>query len=132
MVNITTVKQSNARYANEQHAGLVCVFVGATSGIGASTLEKMVQMLPKCTFYVLGRSEARLASLCTRLERLNPSCTALPVQAEVALISNIDVACKHIMAAERKVDYLYMSAGFVPLNGAECMLSSITRVVRFY
>ena len=123
MVNIKTIRQSNARFANEQQTGLVAVFAGATSGIGANTLAKMVQELRRSTFYVLGRSAARFASLREKLENLNPSCRIVFIQAEVSLVADTDAACKQITAAESKVDFLYMSAGLIPLNGPQCTFS---------
>lgn len=40
----------------------VCVFAGATGGIGAGTLEKMTAILREPTLYALGRSSRRFAS----------------------------------------------------------------------
>jgi NAD(P)-dependent dehydrogenase (short-subunit alcohol dehydrogenase family) len=121
MVKAATVQQSNADFARAHHDGLICVFAGATSGIGAGTLERMVQMLNATTFYVLGRSEARFASQRANLESLNPSCKFVFLEVNVSLISGVDAACKQIAAAEKKVDYLFMSHGAVPYAGAQCM-----------
>ena len=119
MVKATTVRQYN-NFDGEQDVGLVCVFAGATSGIGASTLEKMVQKLQKSTFYVLGRSAPRFANQRAKLESLSPSCKIVFIEAEVSLLSDVDAACKQITTAEQKVDYLYMSPGLIPLNGPQC------------
>ncbi|KAF1348991.1 hypothetical protein BDV97DRAFT_415034 [Delphinella strobiligena] len=124
MVKVTTIKQCNARFASEHHAGLVCVFAGATSGIGASTPEKMVAMLDKSIFYVLGRSAARFEAQHSKLRSLNSSCKIVFVEVEVSLLSAVDIACKQIIAAEQKVDYLYMSPGLVPLNGLMCSIDT--------
>ena len=120
MVKITTIRQSNARFASEHYAGFVGVFAGATKGIGAATLEKMVSMLQAPTFYVLGRSSARFASQRANLEKLNPSCRIVFLEAEVSLLSAVDAACKRISEAEKKVDFLYMSPGLFPLNAPQC------------
>ena len=120
MVKATTIRQCNAHFASEHHEGLVCVFAGATSGIGAGTLERIALMLDAPTFYVLGRSAARFAGQCAKLESLNPSCKVMFLEVEVSLLSNVDAACKQITAAEKKVDYLYMSPGLIPLNGPQC------------
>jgi hypothetical protein len=53
MVDITAVRQSNARYASAEHSGLVCVFAGATSGIGHATLQVMATLPKNSTFYLL-------------------------------------------------------------------------------
>ena len=120
MVKATTIRQSN-EFDKERDVGLVCVFAGATSGIGAGTLEKMVQKLQESTFYVLGRSASRFADQRAKLESLNPSCKFVFIESEVSLLSSIDAACGQITAAEQKVDYLFTSAGMVPFNGPQCM-----------
>lgn len=120
MVKIATVKQCNMQFANEHRTGLVCVFAGATSGIGASTLERMITMLDESTFYVLSRSAARFETQHSKLGRLNPSCRIVFIEIEISLLSAIDTACKDIIATEQKVDHLYMSPGLVPLNGPQC------------
>ena len=119
MVKATAVRQY-IEFNQEQDVGLVCVFVGATSGIGAGTLEKMVQKLQESTFYVLGRSASRFANQRAKLESLNPSCKIVFIPAEVSLLSAVDATCKHIAASEERVDYLYMSPGLIPLNGPQC------------
>lgn len=118
MVKAAAVRQY-IRHNKEQDVGLVCVFVGATSGIGASTLETMVRKLQKSTFYVLGRSVSRFADQLAKLESLNSSCKIVFMQAEVSLLSAVDAACKQISASEQKLDYLYMSPGLIPLNGSQ-------------
>ena len=115
-----TVVQQYIEFNKEQDVGLVCVFVGATSGIGASTLETTVQKLQKSTFYVLGRSASRFTNQRVKLQSLNPSCKIIFIQAEISLLSAVDGACKQIAASEQKVDYLYMSPGLIPLNGPQC------------
>lgn len=119
MVQITTIRQYN-NFNKQQDVGLVCVFAGATSGIGASTLERMVQKLQQSTFYILGRSAQRFAAQRARLKSLNSSCRLVFIQAEVSLLVDVDAACKQITAAEQKVDYLCMSPGLIPLNGPQC------------
>lgn len=121
-------RESNQRFANSyDEQGLVCVFAGATSGIGASTLERMATMLHSPTLYVIGRSATRFAAQHTKLATLNPSCKIAFLEADVSLLSDVDAVCKQIIQAEKKVDYLYMSPGLVPLNGAQCsFLTSIS------
>ena len=119
MVKAAAVRQY-IDFNKEQDVGLVCVFVGATSGIGASTLETMVRKLQKSTFYVLGRSASRFANQGAKLNSLNPSCKIVFIQAEVSLLASVDAACKQITATEQKLDYLYMSPGLIPLNGPQC------------
>ncbi|TVY84965.1 Oxidoreductase lepF [Lachnellula suecica] len=119
MVKLLSVKQSNAAFAADQSksSGLTCVFAGATSGIGASTLEVMVSTLHNSTFYILGRSAKKFEAQRQNLEALSPSSQLKFIECNVALISDVDAACKQISA--ERIDFLYMSQGLVPLNGAE-------------
>ena len=120
MVKIATIRQYND-HNKERDVGLIYVFAGATSGIGASTLEKMVQKLQQSTFYVLGRSASRFTAQHAKLKSLNSNYNKLVfIQAEVSLLSDIDAACAQISAAEKRVDYVYMSPGLFPLNGPHC------------
>ena len=121
MVRISNVRQQNVQSRNEHHVGAVCVFVGATAGIGAATLARMLQMFDDSTFYVLGRSASKFEQQQhSTLERLNSSNNISFIETEVSLISSIDNASKQIADRENKVDYLYMSAGKVPFEGASC------------
>ena len=120
MVEASSIIQANAQFAREQHAGVVCVFVGATSGIGAGTLEKMISMFQAPTFYVLGRSEKRFSTQLSKLQTSNPSAKVIFLECEFALLSDVDAVSKRITDSETKVDYLYMSPGLIPLNGAQC------------
>ncbi|KIW10015.1 hypothetical protein PV08_11791 [Exophiala spinifera] len=119
MVQLAQVKDHNRRFANEQHGGNVCVFVGATRGIGAGTLTRMATMIHKSTFYILGRSAKRAEEQLETLRASNPSNKFIFIEVDVTLLSGVDAACEQIAEAERKIDYLCMSAGLVPLNGAE-------------
>ncbi|KAM0136208.1 hypothetical protein ACHAO1_004685 [Botrytis cinerea] len=118
MVKIPEIIQANASFGknNDGPQGLICVFAGATSNIGASTLEALAKMLQSPTFYVLGRSATRFAAQRERLHSLNPQMKLEFLEVETSLILNIDAACKQILDAEERVDFLYMSQGCIPLN----------------
>lgn len=120
-MKLATVKQRNLNFTSQKHAGLVCVFVGATSGIGASTLERMISMIVDSTIYVVGRSESRFGEQLSRLESLNHGCKIIFLEAEVSLLSQIDAICKKVIEAEERIDILYMSPGLVPFNGPFCV-----------
>jgi short-subunit dehydrogenase len=121
MATIRAIRESNAQFARAGRTGAVCVFAGATSGIGARTLERMLTMFDEATFYVVGRSEQRFAAQLKGLEaHKNPGCTIRFIEADVSLISGIDKYSKAITLAEKHVDYLCMSMGGVPVNGVEC------------
>ncbi|TVY81324.1 Oxidoreductase lepF [Lachnellula suecica] len=118
MVKFSAITEANSRFASDssQNGGLVCVFAGATSNTGAGTIERMAVMLKSPTFYVLGRSEARFKSQRAKLDSLNSDLKIVFIEVDITLISDVDAASKQIAAAEKKVDYLYMSQGCIPLN----------------
>ncbi|KAK8024542.1 hypothetical protein PG993_012608 [Apiospora rasikravindrae] len=118
MVGFKNIVESNARFASGQHAGQVCVFAGATSGIGYGTLRRFVNMLQSSTFYVLGRSEERFATKLSELRASAPTNKIVFVDCQVSLIREIDQACTKIASVETKVDYLCMSPGGMPFQGA--------------
>lgn len=124
MVDITVVRQSNAQYTSPKRSGLVCVFAGATGGIGHATLQVMSILLRNSTFYLLGRSRSSHERKLNYLKNTAPSCKLIFIETQVALISEIDDACKQIVAAEEKVDYLCMSPGGIPFQGAVCKYQS--------
>ena len=128
MVKFSSIIEANACFASNSfyEKQPVCVFAGATKGIGASAMESMATMLQGTapTFYVLGRSETQFISQRIRLENLNRSLKLVFLKCEASLISSIDAACKQVATAEQKVDYLYMSQGCFPLNIPLCSPTS--------
>ncbi|KAF2651545.1 NAD(P)-binding protein [Lophiostoma macrostomum CBS 122681] len=121
MVKLTAVKDSIGRAArdragNANARGLVCVFAGATSNLGAGALEQVANILHDSTLYVLGRSATRFETQRQSLQSLNPSLKISFLETDVSLISGIDSACEEITRLEEKVDYLFMSQGCIPLT----------------
>ncbi|KAF8857528.1 hypothetical protein BDZ45DRAFT_726701 [Acephala macrosclerotiorum] len=104
MVKFPSVIQANESFARDHAdiAGVVCVFSGATGGIGEGTLERMVVMLQGATFYVLGRSTAKFKNQRTKLESLNPSLKLVFLEVQVSLLGDVDAASQKIIAAEQK------------------------------
>lgn len=124
MVGALAIAESNLAYAQEQHSSLVCVFAGATAGIGRATLERLATMLHSSTFYILGRNKQRHAAWLDQLGATAPRSRFVYIEAQVSLISDIDKACDQILSAEQKVDILCMSPGGMPFAGAKCRIQS--------
>ncbi|KAI0477146.1 hypothetical protein GGR56DRAFT_391514 [Xylariaceae sp. FL0804] len=118
MPGLDGIVAANETFARQGHEGRICVFMGATAGIGWGTLRRMVTMLRNSTFYILGRSPSRFAAKLAELQALAPGSKIIFIQVQVSLISGIDAACDEIMANEKRVDYVCMSAGGVPFHGA--------------
>ncbi|KXX76788.1 3-keto-steroid reductase [Madurella mycetomatis] len=119
MVKLKQIKEANSSFARERNEDLIFVFAGATSGIGAATLEKLATMVQSARFYIAGRSAARFASQRTKLEYLNPNLAIVFFECDISLFRGVDAFAKAIASIETKVDYLFMSQGKLPLTGSE-------------
>ncbi|KXH69301.1 hypothetical protein CSAL01_12275 [Colletotrichum salicis] len=118
MVSILLVNQSNALIASLPK-GLVAVFIGATSGIGNSTLQHLVQHAQSPHIYTIARPQT-VASHETFFASLraatNPDASYTIHPADHALVSDIDTAMDTILQNETKVDILFLSAGFIAVG----------------
>ncbi|KAI2601734.1 hypothetical protein GGR54DRAFT_71250 [Hypoxylon sp. NC1633] len=121
MVSLTTIRTANINFADahRHETGRVCVFAGATSGIGAGTLESLARMLRAPIFYIIGRSAERFTSQRSELQTLNPDSDIVFLEAQFYLLADVDAACEQIAEEQQAVDYLYMSPGLIPVNGPE-------------
>jgi NADP-dependent 3-hydroxy acid dehydrogenase YdfG len=122
MVDISTVRTSNTALKSGPK-GLVCVLVGATSGIGASTLKALVRDLNVPKIYIAVRSAARFSHQLVELKSLNPDAAIEVLETEISLVRKVDTFCATISAREYKVDLLYMSAGLLPSRRPQCTRS---------
>ncbi|KAK7993187.1 Pterin-4-alpha-carbinolamine dehydratase [Apiospora arundinis] len=120
MVSLQAVQQSNARIASTLPQGLVALFLGATSGIGQSTLQHFVQNAPPSPrIYSVARpqSVASHEALLTSLRESSPSANISLITADVSLVSEVDRVVKEITQQETKLDLLVMSPGFMAFEG---------------
>lgn len=120
MVSIEEVRLSNASLATSpQASGLVAVFVGASSGIGQSALEHFAKAAPASRIYSTARekSTASHRQFLDTLEQTNPSISCTLLQADAALVGDIDRAMEEVLKKESKVDLLFMSAGCFAFEG---------------
>ncbi|KAK1720271.1 short-chain dehydrogenase/reductase [Colletotrichum acutatum] len=121
MASIQAVNQSNALVASLPK-GLVAVFIGATSGIGKSTLQHLAQHARSPHIYTVARPQS-VASHETFLASLrattNPNANYTLLRADHALVSDIDAAMDIILQQETKVDILFLSAGFIAFEGRQ-------------
>ncbi|KAK3333002.1 hypothetical protein B0T19DRAFT_473762 [Cercophora scortea] len=117
MVNLEFVRGHNAAL-KAQTPGLVAVFTGATKGIGAAAALALAKHLNKPAIYIVGRNEEQFnVSQQPRLQALNSDARIVFIRADITLLREIDRVCALIAAVESKVDLLFMSPGFVPVNG---------------
>ncbi|KAK3298363.1 uncharacterized protein B0H64DRAFT_73367 [Chaetomium fimeti] len=138
MVAIHQVREHNAALGAET-PGLVALFTGATRGIGAATLHQLVRGLNTPTIYAVGRSATQFADQRAELQSLNPRAQIKFIAANIALLREVDRVCQLVAEAEERLDLLFMSPGFIPVNGPDytdegidkCMSLSYYGRIRF-
>ncbi|KAF2205126.1 hypothetical protein GQ43DRAFT_437355 [Delitschia confertaspora ATCC 74209] len=118
MVNLKTVQTHNASLKTLA-PGLVAVFVGGTSGIGLSTAREFVRNTRSPHVYLIGRNEAEANKLISELGILNPESQTTFIKSDISLLKNVDKACQEISAKEKKVNLLFMTAGYFTFNGRQ-------------
>ena len=118
MVNIKDVRISNANFtANPQ--GMVALSVGGTSGIGKGTLKQFAKQANSPKVYIVGRSKPAAIPLLNELQTLNPQGNFIFIESEISLIKNVDAVCKEIKETEQKLDFIFLSPGFMTFEGRQ-------------
>ncbi|KLJ07874.1 hypothetical protein EMPG_16656 [Blastomyces silverae] len=119
MVSLTEVKSSNSLIPSTLTPGLVAVFVGATSGIGESTLKAFAKYAKQPRAYFVGRSRDAADRIVAECEALNPEGEYIFIQADISLIRVVDDVCEQIKAKESALNMLVLSAGVPLLDRSE-------------
>jgi len=118
MVSFEIVQQSNALIPNLPK-GLVALFIGATAGIGESSLQQFAEHAPSPRIYTVARPSAVPSheTLLASLRETNPTGTYNLIPADISLISEVDRVVEIIKQRETKLDLLFMSPGFIAFEG---------------
>lgn len=113
MVSLTDVHSSNEKISSSLPSGLVAVFVGATNGIGETSLRQFarftVGLKPKVLF--VGRSPEAGDRIAKECKALNPDGQFTFMQADVSLLKRVDEVCRKIKGEVDAVNLLFMSQG---------------------
>lgn len=92
--------------------------VGGTSGIGESTARAFAQYANSPRIYLVGRKQEEASRIQAELHALNPSSQVKFMQSDdITLLKNVDKVCSEIQTAEKQVNLLFMTAGFLTLAG---------------
>lgn len=119
MVAIQDVQTHNdALLSRRGYPGFVALLTGATRGIGAATLRELATHLAEPTIYVVGRSETKWKS---GQDEWPNGARIIFIEADITRLREIDRICDIVSAAETKLDLLFMSQGFIPVSGPDCM-----------
>lgn len=135
MVSLGVVEQSNNHIAALPEK-FIAVFIGATSGIGRSTLENLATKARDPQIYSIARpqSAATHEEFLTSLQQKNPSGNYSLITADHTLLSDINRAVKEIIQREEKLDLLVLSAGFIPFDGRKNTMEGLdpSMTTRYY
>ncbi|KAL2071171.1 hypothetical protein VTL71DRAFT_12406 [Oculimacula yallundae] len=116
MVELETIRRSNSALSSAP-ARLVCLFIGATRGIGASTLEELTRSLNAPKIYFVGRSKAKASIQLARLSTLNSDAVIEFIESEISILRNVDSVCEEVSLKETRLDLLFMSPGMLAFGG---------------
>lgn len=116
MVTLTHVRSSNSLISSTLPPNLVAVFVGATSGIGESTLKQFAKHSRQPRAYFVGRSQDAGDRIVVECRALNPEGEYIFVKADVSLIRVVDEVCDEIKAKEKAINILFLSAGVAVMD----------------
>ena len=119
MVSIKDVRISNSTFMAKRQPGTVSLFVGGTSGIGKGTLKELAKCAYAPKVYIVGRSKSSATPLLNELQNLNAQGTFIFIETEISLIKNVDIVCKEINEKERKLDLIFLSPGYLSLEGRQ-------------
>lgn len=111
MVSVTEMRTHNSSLKTTLPPHLIAVFVGATSGIGATTLREFARLAPRPTVYFLGRSTTAGASLTAECQSLNPDGIFTFIQCDVSLLRNVDAVCQDLRSKCEHINLLWLSQG---------------------
>lgn len=111
MVSLTDVPSSNSRIASTLFSSLVAVFVGATSGVGETSLKQFAKHTRQPRIYFIGRSQAAGDRIAAECKTLNSEGEYIFIKADTSLIRSVDDVCRDIKSKEKAVNLLFLSTG---------------------
>ena len=85
-----------------------------------------MQILPYVVLTIMFRSQDKADSLCKELEDLNPGSQAIFIKKDISTLKNVDEVCEELQRREKKINILFLSAGYMSLSGRKGELSSLT------
>jgi NADP-dependent 3-hydroxy acid dehydrogenase YdfG len=93
------------------------MLAGGTSGVGESTCREFVRNTRQQTVYIIGQSQKKASNLVAGLRAINSEARVTFLQSDLTLLVNVDSVCREILAKENVVNLLFLSAGFLSMNG---------------
>lgn len=130
MVALPLVRESNSRLKSLSNPA--AVFVGATQGIGLSTLQQYAALTHAPKIYIVGRSEPVGARIIDDLKASNAEGSYVFFKAQISLLESVDEVCGEIKQREKRLDLLFMSPGYLSFGGREGKLLFHTHFILLF
>ncbi|KAL1796864.1 hypothetical protein ACET3X_005404 [Alternaria dauci] len=133
MVAIDIVRAHNASLKSLS-PNLVAVFVGGTSGIGFFTAREFVRNTTSPHVYLIGRNATEAGRIIEELSSINSSSQVSFIQQDISLLKNVDEACSEIKSKEKQVNVLFMTCGYLTMQGRNETAEGLDRkmAVQYY
>lgn len=117
MVSLTHVQSSNARIASALPPGLIAVYVGATSGVGETSLKQFAKYARQPRLYFVGRSQEAGERIAAECKNLDSEGEYIFLKADTSLICTVDDVCREIKSREKTINLLFLSTGSLISTG---------------
>lgn len=124
MVSLDDVKASNASIATALPPGLVAVFVGATNGVGETTLKQFAKHASKPRVYFVGRSQEAGDRIAAECKKLNPEGHFTFIKKEASTVRSVDEICELIKSNEKSINLLFLTIGTLQSGTSKYILFS--------
>ena len=111
MVSLDIIETSNERIRTTLQAGLVAVFVGATNGVGETTVRQFAKYASQPRVYIVGRSQEAGDRITAECKALNPEGTFVFLKHESSLMRNVDEICNELASKEEAINLLFLTVG---------------------
>ncbi|KAG2025180.1 hypothetical protein GB937_002941 [Aspergillus fischeri] len=111
MASLRAILASNQQLDSALPAGLVAIFIGATSGIGETAIKQFAKHTNAPRIYFIGRTASWAERIKTELKTINPKGSYFFLQCDASLLKSVDEVCLEIRAKETAISLLFLSIG---------------------
>jgi len=67
--------------------------------------------------HLLSRNGTAASTIMEQAKKLNPESEVVFIKADTSLIKNVDAVCKDIQSKEDKINFLFITTGYLTFDG---------------